>query len=103
MQNQQVTIREDCNVEKVEHVLLITLLSIVLQRQIVISPGFEEEYTDVNVDGRWVFHRITLFNNTQSESLSLPNNSIGLSKNIIGNETDHLAIGIEIFYISKVR
>src|ERR687893_1596136 len=31
-------------------------------------------------DGRWVFHGIILFNNTQSESLSILNNSIGLSK-----------------------
>ena len=42
------------------------------------------------VDGRWVFHGIILFNNTQSESLSLLNNSIGLSKNIIGNEPDYI-------------
>jgi hypothetical protein len=42
------------------------------------------------VDGRWVFHGIILFNNTQSESLSLLNNSIGLSKNIIGNGTDYI-------------
>jgi hypothetical protein len=41
-------------------------------------------------DGRWVFHGIILFNNTQSESLSLLNNSIGLSKNIIGNEPDYI-------------
>ena len=42
------------------------------------------------VDGRWVFHGIILFNNTQSESLSLLNNSIGLSKEIVGNETDYI-------------
>ena len=42
------------------------------------------------VDGRWVFHGIILFNNTQSESLYLLNNSIGLSKNIIGNGTDYI-------------
>ena len=42
------------------------------------------------VDGRWVFHGIILFNNTQSESLSILNNSIGLSKNIIGNEPDYI-------------
>ena len=41
-------------------------------------------------DGRWVFHGIILFNNTQSESLSLLNNSIGLSKEIVGNETDYI-------------
>ena len=41
-------------------------------------------------DGHWVFHGIILFNNTQSESLSLLNNSIGLSKNIIGNEPDYI-------------
>ena len=42
------------------------------------------------VDGRWVFHGIILFNNTQSESLSLLNNSIGLSKSVLGNETDYI-------------
>ena len=42
------------------------------------------------VDGRWVFHGIILFNNTQSESLSLLNNSIGLSKEIAGNEPDYI-------------
>ena len=33
-----------------------------------------------SVDGRWVFYGIMLFNNTQNESLSILNNSIGLSK-----------------------
>ncbi|MGI0002470.1 MAG: hypothetical protein ACRD42_05265 [Nitrososphaeraceae archaeon] len=42
------------------------------------------------VDGRWVFHGIILFNNTQSESLSLLNNSIGLVKDIVGNEPDYI-------------
>ena len=42
------------------------------------------------VDGRWVFHGIILFNNTQSESLSLLNNNIGLVKDIVGNETDYI-------------
>jgi hypothetical protein len=41
------------------------------------------------VDGRWVFYGIMLFNNTQSESLSLLNNRIGLSKDIV-NEPDHI-------------
>jgi hypothetical protein len=41
-------------------------------------------------DGRWVFHGIILFNNTQSESLSLLNNSIGLSKNTAGNEPHYI-------------
>ena len=44
------------------------------------------------VDDRWVFFGIRLFNNTQSESLSLLNNSIGLSKNVLGNETDYIWI-----------
>jgi hypothetical protein len=44
------------------------------------------------VDDRWVFYGIRLFNNTQSESLSLLNNSIGLSKSILGNETDYIWI-----------
>ena len=42
------------------------------------------------VDGRWVFHGIILFNNTQSESLSILNNSIGLFKDIAGNEPDYI-------------
>jgi hypothetical protein len=42
------------------------------------------------VDGRWVFHGIILFNNTQSESLSLLNNSIGLVKDIAGNEPNYI-------------
>jgi hypothetical protein len=42
------------------------------------------------VDGRWVFHEIILFNNTQSKSLSLLNNSIGLVKSTIGNEPDYI-------------
>ena len=33
-----------------------------------------------SVDSRWVFYRIMLFNNTQSGSLSVLNNGIGLSK-----------------------
>ena len=44
------------------------------------------------VDDRWVFYGIRLFNTTQSESLSLLNNSIGLSKNVLGNETDYIWI-----------
>ena len=42
------------------------------------------------VDGRWVFHEIILFNNTQSESLALLNNSIGLSKDTVGNEPHYI-------------
>jgi hypothetical protein len=42
------------------------------------------------VDGRWVFYEIILFNNTQSKSLSLLNNSIGLVKSTIGNEPDYI-------------
>ena len=42
------------------------------------------------VDARWVFYGIRLFNNTQSESLSLLNNSIGLSKDIVGNEPNYI-------------
>ncbi len=44
------------------------------------------------IDDHWVFYGIRLFNNTQSESLSLLNNSIGLSKNVLGNETDYIWI-----------
>jgi hypothetical protein len=42
------------------------------------------------VDGRWVFYGLILFNNTQSGSLSLLNNTIGLSKSVLGNETDYI-------------
>ena len=42
------------------------------------------------VDDRWVFHGIILFNNTQSESLSLLNNSICLSKDTVGNEPNYI-------------
>ena len=42
------------------------------------------------VDGRLVFYEIILFNNTQSKSLSLLNNSIGLVKSIVGNEPDYI-------------
>ena len=42
------------------------------------------------VDGHWVFHGIILFNNTQSESLSLLNNSIALSKDTVGNEPNYI-------------
>jgi peptidoglycan hydrolase-like protein with peptidoglycan-binding domain len=43
--------------------------------------------TDV---GSWVFHEIILFNNTQSKSLALLNNSIGLVKSTVGNEPDYM-------------
>ena len=46
------------------------------------------------VDGRWVFYGIILFNNTQSESLSLLNNSIGLVKDIVQRARLHLAFEI---------
>ena len=42
------------------------------------------------VDGRWVFYGIRLFNNTQNESFSSLNNRFGLSKSIIGNDTDYI-------------
>ena len=42
------------------------------------------------VEDRWVFHGIILFNNTQCESLSLLNNSIGLSKDTVGNEPNYI-------------
>jgi hypothetical protein len=35
-------------------------------------------------DGRWVFYGILLFNNTNSKSLSILNNSIALSKSTSG-------------------
>jgi hypothetical protein len=44
------------------------------------------------IDGRWVYHGIILFNNTQSKSLSFLNNSVGLSKSVLGNETDYIWI-----------
>jgi hypothetical protein len=42
------------------------------------------------VDDRWVFYGIRLFNNTQSESLSLLNNSVGLARDVVGNEPDYI-------------
>ena len=41
-------------------------------------------------DGSWVFHEIILFNNTQSKSFALLNNSIGLVKSTVGNEPDYI-------------
>jgi putative peptidoglycan binding protein len=41
-------------------------------------------------DGSWIFHEIILFNNTQSKSLALLNNSIGLVKSTVGNEPDYI-------------
>lgn len=41
-------------------------------------------------DGSWVFHDIILFNNTQSKSLALLNNSIGLVKSTVGDESDYI-------------
>ena len=35
------------------------------------------------IDNQWIFYGLMLFNNTHSESLSLLNNSIGLSKSTI--------------------
>jgi hypothetical protein len=42
------------------------------------------------VDDRWSFYEIILFNNTQSKSLALLNNSIGLMKSTVGNEPDYI-------------
>jgi hypothetical protein len=42
------------------------------------------------INDRWVFYGVMLFNNTHSESLSLLNNSIGLSKSITGSEPDYI-------------
>ncbi|HJT83806.1 MAG TPA: hypothetical protein VJ697_04940 [Nitrososphaeraceae archaeon] len=42
------------------------------------------------IDNEWAFDGIILFNNTHSESLSLLNNSIGLSKSITGSEPDYI-------------
>jgi hypothetical protein len=44
------------------------------------------------IDNQWVFYGVMLFNNTNSESLSLLNNSIGLSKSISGSEPDYIWI-----------
>ena len=41
------------------------------------------------IDNEWIFYGIILFNNTQSESLSLLNNSMGLVKSTTGPETDY--------------
>jgi hypothetical protein len=43
------------------------------------------------IDNHWVFYGIMLFNNTQSEPLSLLNNSIGLSKSTSSlNEPEYI-------------
>jgi hypothetical protein len=43
------------------------------------------------IDNQWIFYGIMFFNNTHSESLSLLNNSIGLSKSTSGlNEPDYM-------------
>ena len=42
------------------------------------------------IDNQWTFYGVMLFNNTHSESLSLLNNSIGLSKSIAGSEPDYI-------------
>ncbi|MDR4490424.1 MAG: peptidoglycan-binding domain-containing protein [Candidatus Nitrosocosmicus sp.] len=41
-------------------------------------------------NGSWVFYEIILFNNTQSKTLALLNNSIGLVKSTAGNEPDYM-------------
>ena len=42
------------------------------------------------VDDRWVFDGVILFNNTESKLLSFLNNSIGVHKDILGNEPDYI-------------
>jgi hypothetical protein len=42
------------------------------------------------IDNQWTFYGLMLFNNTHSESLSLLNNSIGLSKSTCGSEPDYI-------------
>ena len=42
------------------------------------------------IDNQWIFYGVMLFNNTHSESLSLLNNSIGLSKSMAGSEPDYI-------------
>ena len=42
------------------------------------------------IDNQWTFYGLMLFNNTYSESLSLLNNSIGLSKSTSGSEPDYI-------------
>ena len=42
------------------------------------------------IDNQWTFYGLMLFNNTHSESLSLLNNSIGLSKSNAGSEPDYI-------------
>jgi len=43
------------------------------------------------IDNQWIFYGLMVFNNTHSESLSLLNNSIGLSKSTSGlNQPDYM-------------
>ena len=50
-----------------------------------------------SVDGRWIYYDLLLFNNTQSKSLSILNNSIGFVISIGGNGTDHMWL-LEAFF-----
>ncbi|HSF50819.1 MAG TPA: hypothetical protein VLA74_08680 [Nitrososphaeraceae archaeon] len=42
------------------------------------------------IDNQWIFYGLVLFNNTHIESLSVLNNSIGLSKSTAGSEPDYI-------------
>ena len=42
------------------------------------------------IKNHWVFYGVILFNNTNSKSLSFLNNSIGIHKDIVGNEPDYI-------------
>ena len=42
------------------------------------------------VNDHWVFQGVILFNNTHSKSLSFLNNSMGVHKDIVGNEPDYI-------------
>ena len=48
-----------------------------------ISPGFLQDIGR-QIDNKWIFNGITLFNNTESDSLSILNNSIALTKSESG-------------------
>ncbi|HJR48475.1 MAG TPA: hypothetical protein VJ799_10010 [Nitrososphaeraceae archaeon] len=51
-----------------------------------------------SVDGRWVFCGIILFNNTQSGSLSVLNNSIGLSKSTCSLERTGVHLAFRVMF-----
>jgi hypothetical protein len=51
-----------------------------------------------SVNGRWVFYGIIIFDNTQSGSLSVLNNSIGLSKSTGSLERNGVHLAFRVMF-----